>query len=99
MQTNDDRPSGAPGTPGEAAGGSVRKHGTWPNVRDIVATTIHNHPKDCVFKSGAIDRATMNIFNAAPAPESLIDVIECAIRDEELYCPHEGINRLPNIEE
>jgi len=102
MQTNDHGPpSTARETPSEAAGGSVRgcRH-SFDFIRDVVQTTINNHPRDCVFTTSAVDAAVAEIMaHSVGDRELLTTTIERAIKNQELYCPHESINRLPNIEE
>lgn len=66
------------------------------NLREIVQIVIQNHPRDCVFKPNAVQ----NILDAADEAavslsdsNTLIDFLEAAIREQEIYCPHEGIDK------
>lgn len=64
------------------------------NLRDIIRTTLRNHPADCLFAEDAENK----IFEQCEPfinqePELLIDTIVCAIKSQEIYCPHEGIDR------
>ncbi len=64
-------------------------------IREIVETVIRNHPSDCVFAPGAVDA-----IMAGLPPEThhltewgVVDYLDHAIRAQEIYCPHEGIDR------
>jgi hypothetical protein len=54
---------------------------------------MRNHPKDCIFKPGAIDRITVRGEAALASGQKLIDAIEAGFLEEEIYCPHEGIDK------
>ncbi len=64
-----------------------------PCLKDIVITTMRNHPRDCIFAPGAIER----IVAGAPSQDyydfGVVDYLEKAFKAEEIYCPHEGIDR------
>lgn len=66
-----------------------------PNVREIIETVIRNHPQDCIFAPGAVDRVVIGAWKLGPkATEAeLLDYLSGAIGKEEIYCPHEGIDR------
>lgn len=62
------------------------------NAREIVKTVLHNHPRDCIFNPGAVDR----IVEHTPvglSKDELIEYLVHAIEAEEIYCPREGIDR------
>ena len=64
---------------------------------DLVTTTIRNHPKDCVFTPNAVENI-MAKWSASKISQDaychdVIDFLEAAIKAEEIYCPHEGIDR------
>jgi len=63
-----------------------------PCVSDIVDSTFYAHPKDCIFADGARDRIIAKCVNVHGKSE-LIDALEAAFKAEEIYCPHEGIDR------
>lgn len=76
----------------------MKKHEyIWPSahippVDEIVTTVFRNHPKHCIFAPGACER----VIARTPANlthDELLDYLEFAIRAEEIYCPHEGIDR------
>ena len=61
-------------------------------ARSLVQTVLRNHPSECVFAAGAAER----IVAAMPEireREVLIDYLVEAIEAEEVFCPHEGIDR------
>lgn len=67
---------------------------TPPSIREIVETTMAIHPKDCVFAPDAIE----NICEFVSArnnygEQHLIDLITEGFKRNEIYCPHEGIDR------
>jgi len=67
-------------------------------ILDIVKTAIRLHPKDCIFKEDAIQQISSAALDSYDgSKESLIESLANAFKDAELYCPHEGINRLPTI--
>lgn len=67
------------------------------NIADIVRTTIQNHPKDCVFTPNAVENiiAKFNISGRSGDYHShgMEDCLAELIMAEEIYCPHEGIDR------
>jgi hypothetical protein len=69
-----------------------------PNVAEITRTVIRNHPKDCVFTPNAVENivAKWNALkisgNQAYSP-MFEDFMVDALLAEEIYCPHEGIDR------
>ena len=66
------------------------------SIRDIVETTMRCHPKDCLFKANAIELIIeQTIKNMGDSAASLIDACHEAFKDAELFCPHEGIDRMP----
>jgi len=69
------------------------------SIREIIATTIANHPKDCVFRPDAVEGAVQwlkensHLELDGSSSESIIDELIKAIQSQEIYCPHEGIDR------
>lgn len=63
-----------------------------PDVRDIVITVLRWHPPECIFADGAVDRVVAKTANITDQKE-LIAALEREIKAEEIYCPHEGIDR------
>ena len=65
-------------------------------IDEVVRTAIRCHPKDCVFTPNAIENVVakwnaenfLDIFSPFA-----IDFLEEAIKAEEIYCPHEGIDK------
>lgn len=69
---------------------------TW--IKDVVETTIRNHPKDCIFHPNAVANIMAEIseqkFDANQNGQyQLIDALVISIQRQEIYCPHEGIDR------
>lgn len=66
-------------------------------VVDIVEATFRAHPKECIFKRGWRDEvfSRLRALNG-PTSEEFIDACTEAFKSAELYCPHEGINRMPH---
>jgi len=67
------------------------------NIAEIVRTAIHNHSKrGCVFTPNAVENviAKWNGANFRDVYEFLAeDFLVEAIGEEEIYCPHEGIDK------
>lgn len=69
-------------------------------MRDVVRTVIRNHPSECIFIADAEEHIVSKFLEKVDADTSGVDSTEILItliRDAELYCPHEGINRLPKV--
>lgn len=66
-----------------------------PCVRDIVETTIRNHPKDCIFAPNAVDNIckSLGLLDPHVDEEKFIEACIVALKENEIYCPHEGIDR------
>lgn len=71
-------------------------------VRDIVETTMRCHPRDCVFITDAVGVITATVIARVCTPSyrpltasDVIDIMQEEFRRAELYCPHEGIDRMP----
>lgn len=61
-------------------------------IREIVELVIKQHPKECIFHPDAVH----NIVSNMPlyrSNDELIDYLASAVREQEIYCPHEGIDR------
>src|SRR5262249_27623052 len=70
-----------------------------PNIREIVETVVRNHPPPCMFQPNVVDRVMACLETAlAVNEENLLDAIERLIKENEIYCPHEGIDRREEIE-
>lgn len=66
------------------------------HLREIVDTCLRNHPKECLFEENAVDKIMADIeerITDGSSAEEIIDVLEPAIKNREVYCPHEGIDR------
>lgn len=63
-----------------------------PSTRDIVLTTMRNHPKDCIFAPNAVDNICAALAHAKNE-EDFLEICVRALRENEIYCPHEGIDR------
>jgi len=68
-------------------------------LREIIETAINNHPKECVFNDDPVNGALQYLKDRGPTvydgnfQEQLIDLLVEAVQSQELYCPHEGIDR------
>jgi hypothetical protein len=69
-------------------------------IRNIVETTLRNHPPDCIFHPNAVDNVIKKVLGKSfivsaegPIGITLEDFLVEAIEAEEIYCPHEGIDR------
>lgn len=63
-----------------------------PDLRAIISFTLRNHPKDCIFTENAEEK----IFERCKGyinQDDLIDKLEQAFFEAEVYCPHEGIDK------
>lgn len=64
-------------------------------IKNVMNTFFENHI-GCIFKSNITSDAIELIRSKWPLSKiEFIDLLEACIIDSELYCPHEGINRLP----
>lgn len=68
---------------------------TIPSLVEIVDTIFANHPRDCVFAPGARERIIAHVesHSRMGIRIEVIDLLEAAFKPEEIYCPHEGIDR------
>lgn len=62
------------------------------STKEIVETVIRNHPKDCIFAPGAVENICTGLAMAKDETEFL-DMCERLLVENEIYCPHEGIDR------
>ncbi len=68
-------------------------------IRDVVCTALHCHPRDCVFDPNALDNIMAKFAqrygsdSVHPYDLGILDFLAEAIQFEEIYCPHEGIDR------
>lgn len=65
-------------------------------VYEIVRLVIAEHPKDCIFDDNALEKATDEVLTKVTDWMDYAQVtalFEDAIQGQELYCPHEGIDR------
>ncbi len=64
------------------------------SVFEIVQTTIRNHPADCIFAPNAAGNVTAAILAANPKDiGEFVDICEKQLIENEIYCPHEGVDR------
>lgn len=67
------------------------------NTREVIRIVIEErHPKECIFNDNAVDAATywvMSQLRYDTSKDKLLDLIEYAILEQEIYCPHEGIDK------
>ena len=64
------------------------------NIEEIIKIVIANHPKDCIFHPDIVQNVIAIVEAINPqTTEGLINVLETAIGQNEIYCPHEGIDR------
>lgn len=72
-----------------------------PNISEIVRIALYNHPKDCIFTENAYEMIIVELESDpelfAHGESILIDKIEEAIRRQEIYCQHEGIDRRGSV--
>jgi hypothetical protein len=76
-----------------------------PRLREIISTTLRNHPRECVFVPDAAERIEARALEllfkdvgsrSEPAERYTphwVDAVAQAILEHEVYCPHEGIDR------
>jgi len=66
-------------------------------LEDLVDCCFQNHPADCIFAPGARERIIERMRKLGDPLErytpSYVDEFERAFKAEEIYCPHEGIDR------
>lgn len=68
-------------------------------LREIITIAIRNHPRHCTFKPNAVDGAMKWLEENGPfrfegkISESLLDQLVAAVQSQEIYCPHEGIDK------
>lgn len=68
-------------------------------IREVVETALKNHPKQCIFREDTVDYCVKHVQkNEAPYwnRSNYIDCLEEALKECEIYCPHEGIDRRDN---
>ena len=74
-------------------------------LRTVIEITIANHPKDCIFGPDPVDGAMQWLEDHGPfllkpnqrLSDSLLDRLIEAIQLQEIYCPHEGIDRRQDV--
>jgi hypothetical protein len=64
-------------------------------IREIVRTTIFNHPPECIFHPNALENILKNVDerNMNLHDVYFLDELGELIQAEEIYCPHEGIDK------
>lgn len=65
-------------------------------LRSLVETVIRMHPKECIFAPGAVDRIVGKMWGIDATGRYtpvFLDMLTEAVLAEEIYCPHEGIDR------
>ena len=72
-----------------------RRKKAMPAFENIVDTVLHCHTsRGCMFAPGAKERILDRLHKYRPlGPGETIDVLEAEFRSEEIYCPHEGVDR------
>jgi len=64
------------------------------NIENIIKAVIVYHPKDCIWHPDTVQNVMAVIRAINPQTmEDLIDLLEVTIVQNEIYCPHEGIDR------
>ena len=68
------------------------------SIAQIAKTTILCHPKCCIFTPNAVENIVakwdaLKISGDQNYSPIMIDFLEHAIKAEEIYCPHEGIDK------
>ena len=64
------------------------------NIEEIINIVIANHPKDCIFHPDIVQNVMAVVKAINPqTTDGLINVLETAITNNEIYCPHEGIDK------
>lgn len=64
------------------------------DLRNIVTTTLMNHPDSCIFVSNAVEKIVAEVAAKMPRDRNqTIDMLVDAVKRHEIYCPHEGIDR------
>lgn len=61
-------------------------------IRDVVAVTMHTHPPECIFAPNAYENIVAATIRGKTVDEQ-IDLCEQALIENEIYCPHEGVDR------
>lgn len=64
-------------------------------LKEMVETVLNNHPKDCIFTPNALELILKELesLNVNSTLSELVTVMTAAIERQEIYCPHEGIDR------
>jgi hypothetical protein len=65
-------------------------------IRDIVLIAMNNHPKNCIFAPNAVEKiiaAGIKTIRVSEDEKILEDALVVAFEENEIYCPHEGIDR------
>jgi hypothetical protein len=68
------------------------------NWKEVVELVIKNHPKECQFHPNALELimgglSKPKFLKCEPSMEQMLDEIAHTIKEYEIYCPHEGIDR------
>lgn len=64
------------------------------SIEEIIKIVIANHPKDCIFHPDVVQNVMAIVKATKPqTTDGLINVLEAAIVQNEIYCPHEGIDK------
>jgi hypothetical protein len=72
------------------------------SLREIVKIVLQNHPKDCIFHPDALENIMQELDGNTTCPRivgrdfydfDVVGDIERAIKRQEIYCPHEGIDK------
>lgn len=66
------------------------------HLREIIATTLKNHPSECIFEENALEKILDEVESKSSLdtpPGEYLDIMVDAVKNHEIYCPHEGIDR------
>ncbi len=75
-------------------GDTAPKHNSQEIIRDIVQTCLNNHPKDCIFTPNALEEILKEMSSSWDIYSlTFVYDLSRAIERQEIYCPHEGIDR------
>lgn len=67
-------------------------------IEEMVDTIFRNHPEDCFFTPNARENIIKKLKeytynNHSMSQKEFAKAVDTAFKDEEVYCPHENIDR------
>ena len=77
----------------------IRPMPSWDNCVEIAKTIIRIHTDrgPCIFTPDAVENMARAAWNAANSrygsEQSVVDAMVMATLENEIYCPHEGVDR------